>query len=318
VKQNLFRARNEAIWRELEQALERDASPELRARFPQLYRRACQHLAVARTRLYSVRLIEHLDRLVLAGHQRLYGSGPAHRGRLGQFFAAEFPRTVRMEWRLVLVSALVFFLPLLGMLLAPQLDADVVYTVLDADTLMQMEAMYEPGEARIGRSRESDSDVLMFAFYVYNNTGIGFRTFAAGLLFGIGALFILVYNGLVIGTIAGHLTRIGYGEPFWSFVAGHSALELTAVVLCGAAGLRLGMALLAPGRRRRRDALRLGAATAVRIVGGAAAMFLAAAFVEGFWSSMTFPPPALKYAVGILLWVLVLGYLLLLGRRHGG
>jgi uncharacterized membrane protein SpoIIM required for sporulation len=317
VKQNLFRRRNEATWRELEQALRPDAPPELRARFPRIYRRTCQHLAVARTRLYSARLIEHLDQLVLAGHQRLYGSGPAHRGRLGTFFGTDFPRAVRQEWRLVLVSALVFFLPLLGMLVAPQVDPDVVYTVLDADTLVEMEGMYEPGEDRVGRSRDSDSDVLMFAFYVYNNTGIGFRTFAGGLLFGIGTLFILFYNGLVIGTVAGHLTRIGYGEPFWSFVAGHSALELTAVVLSGAAGLRLGLALLAPGRRRRREALRLGAATAVRIVGGAAAMFLAAAFVEGFWSSMTFPPPGLKYATGILFWVLVLGYLLLQGRGRG-
>ena len=250
MKQHLFEARNRALWEELERALAPQAPPELRARLPRMYRRVCQHLALARSRLYSARLIEHLSQLVLAGHQRLYGSGPSHRGRLGAFFARDFPAAVRRDWRLVLASALAFFLPLMGMLAAPQINPDIVYTVLDAGTLVEMETMYEPGEARVGESRGSDSDVLMFAFYVYNNTGIGFRTFAGGLLFGIGTLLILIYNGLVIGAVAGHLTRIGYHETFWSFVAGHSALELVAIVLSGAAGLRLGLALLAPGRYR--------------------------------------------------------------------
>jgi len=317
MKQNLFLTRNEPDWLALEQTLTKGASQEERATFPRLYRRACQHLAVARTRLYSLGLIERLEYLVLSAHQRLYGSGTTHRGRLAGFVARDFPQAVRREWRLVLIGALVFYLPLVGMLVAPQLDPDLVYTVLDPDTAKEIETMYEPGGDRIGESRDSDSDTLMFAFYVYNNTSIGFRTFAGGLLFGIGSLFILLYNGLVIGAVGGHLTRIGYGEPFWSFVAGHSALELTAVVLSGAAGLRLGLALIAPGRHTRAEALHRGASSAVPIIGGAAAMFFAAAFIEGFWSSMGFIPAQIKYGVGLTLWALVLAYFALQGRGRG-
>lgn len=318
MKQNLFRAHNEETWEALEAALAKGSPQALQARFPRLYRRVCQHLALARTRLYSARLIQRLEHLVLAGHQRLYGSAREHRGRLSAFFGRDFPAAVRREWRLVLVSALVFFVPLGAMLVAPQLDPDIVYTVLDPGTLREVEAMYEPGQARIGQSRGSDSDVMMFAFYVYNNIGIGFRTFAGGLLFGLGALFSLAYNGLFIGTVGGHLVRIGYGSTFWPFVAGHSALELTAVVLSGAAGLRLGLALIAPGRYSRRQALRRAASRAVPVIGGAAAMFLAAAFVEGFWSSMTFIPAPLKYGLALALWVLVIGYFLLQGRTGHG
>jgi len=317
MKQNLFRSRHEQTWETLEAVLAKDAPEALRTRFPRLYRQVCQHLAVARTRLYSGRLIQRLEHLVLAGHQRLYGSARQHRGRLAGFFARDFPVAVRREWRLVLLSALVFYLPLTAMLVAPQIDPDMVYTVLDADMVHDIESMYEPGEARIGESRGADSDVLMFAFYAYHNTGIGFRAFAGGLLFGVGALFSLAFNGLFIGAVAGHLVRIGYGGTFWPFVAGHSALELTAVVLCGAGGLRLGLALLAPGRYSRRHALRRAASRAVPIVGGAAAMFFLAAFVEGFWSSMAFVPAPLKYAVGLALWTLVTVYFLFQGRSHG-
>ena len=234
-----------------------------------------------------------------------------------KFFAEDFPTAVRRERRLVGLAALLFYLPLLGMLVALQFQPDLVYTVTDAGNLSQMEEMYEPGQHRIGRERDADSDVMAFAFYIYNNTGIGFRAFASGLLLGLGTLFTLLFNGLFIGAIAGHLTHIGYGEPFWSFVSGHSALELTAIVLSGAAGLRLGLAILTPGRHTRLEALKQAGSRAVPVISGAAMMFFLAAFVEAFWSSMAFISPEIKYGVGILLWVLVLGYFFLLGRRDG-
>ena len=85
------------------------------------------------------------------------------------------------------------------------------------DALIDLESMYETGIDRPGRERGADSDVMMFGFYIYNNTSIGFRTFASGLLFGIGSIFTLLYNGLYIGGAAGHLTYLGYGANLISF-----------------------------------------------------------------------------------------------------
>ena len=78
----------------------------------------------------------------------------------------------------------------------------------------------------------------------------------------------------------------------------------------------LGWALLAPGRLPRGEALRLAAIRAVRLLGGAALFLLIAAFIEAYWSSMTFSTPTVKYWVGAGLWALVLAYLCLAGRRH--
>src|SRR3954462_3286713 len=157
--------------------------------------------------------------------------------------------------------------------------------------------MYGPGASRLGR-RGAESDFYMFGFYIFNNVRIAFQTFAGGLACGVGALFFLVFNGLMIGAVAGHVTSIGYGTAFWSFVAGHSAFELGGIALSGAAGLRLGSALLAPGQLTRKDALAVAGREAGGMMYGVAAMIVAAAFVEAFWSSNSGLAHAIKYGVG--------------------
>jgi uncharacterized membrane protein SpoIIM required for sporulation len=156
---------------------------------------------------------------------------------------------------------------------------------------------------------------MMFGFYIWNNVRIGFQTFAGGLLAGVGSVWFLASNGVIIGSVAGYLTQVGYAATFWSFVAGHSSLELLAIVLSGAAGLRLGLAVIAPGKRSRKSALVAAAKPAVRIMYGAAIMFFAAAFVEAFWSPHTALPPTLKIALGLAGWALLLAYFLFAGRH---
>ncbi len=108
----------------------------------------------------------------------------------------------------------------------------------------------------------------MFGYYVMHNIGIAFQTFASGLLLGVGSAFFLVYNGLVIGAVAGHLSEIGFGQTFWSFVIAHGAFELTAIALAGAAGLQLGWALIAPRRLTRAEALKRAARKSVLLICG--------------------------------------------------
>jgi uncharacterized membrane protein SpoIIM required for sporulation len=156
----------------------------------------------------------------------------------------------------------------------------------------------------------------MFGFYIFNNVRIGFQTFAGGLVFGLGAIFYLLYNGVFIGAITGHIIHSGLATQFFSFTSGHSAFELGAICLSGAAGLKLGYALLAPGLRRPTVALRAAAAEAIPLVVGLAGMLLLAAAIEAFWSPRTFLPPVAKYAVGVVLWLLLLLYFGFAGRQR--
>jgi uncharacterized membrane protein SpoIIM required for sporulation len=116
--------------------------------------------------------------------------------------------------------------------------------------------------------------------------------------------------------VAGYLTQVGFGETFWSFVAGHSAPELLAIVLSGAAGLRLGLAIISPGSATRRAALVAAAKPAVRLMYGAALMFVLAAFVEAFWSPNTLVALEVKVGAGLAGWLAFVLYFLLAGRSR--
>jgi uncharacterized membrane protein SpoIIM required for sporulation len=290
-----------------------------RAALPRLYRQVCNDYALARSRHYSPALGAELHELVLRGHRQIYRRNDAWGWRLLAFVLADFPRTLREQAGYFWLSCGLFLLPALLIGVGCYLDQDLVFALLDEAQVGDMEAMYDPAERLLGRNsgRAAETDFTMFGFYIANNIGVGFRTFAGGVFFGLGSLFFLVFNGLMIGAVAGHLSRLGFTDTFWPFVSGHGSFELTAIVICGAAGLMLGHALLAPGPFPRLQALRRRAVPALRLVMGAAAMLVVAAFIEAFWSAGGFPP-AVKYTVAAGLWLLVVLYLLLAGRGSRG
>jgi uncharacterized membrane protein SpoIIM required for sporulation len=321
MKQQLFEDRHQAEWLTFTGYLDqlessrRNAKPDAAAiaAYPAAYRRVCMHLAIARERQYSSRLIDQLSTLAFRGYQQLYR---APRGRLSallEFIGRDFPRMVRAEAHLFWLCSLLFYLPLLMMAWLIYMEPELIYSMLGAESVESVDQMYQPGHS-IRAERAADSDVLMFGFYIYNNIGIGFRTFASGMLFAIGSIFILIFNGIYIGAIAGYLTERGYIETFYPFVIAHGAFELTGIVLAGVAGMRLGLALIAPGRYSRLQALKIAAARSVKIVYGVITLLLLAAFIEAFWSSQDTLPGALRYGVGALCWLLLSVYLLWAGR----
>jgi uncharacterized membrane protein SpoIIM required for sporulation len=324
MKQERFVALHSREWDSLQSwlnALERQPKRTLRQEqaldFPPSYRRLCHHLALARGRGYSHEVTERLQRIVQQGHRVLYRPPAPRWHRVAAFLVAGFPRLVRAQWRCMLAAALLFYVPALLVLGLMQWRPELAHTVFSSAQLAQFEKMYDPTNAHIGRS--SGTDLQMFGYYVMNNVSIAFRTFASGLFFGVGAIYVLGANGVLIGGIAGHLTAIGYGGPFWRFVVGHSAFELSALVIAGGAGLQLGLTLLMPGRQRRGPALVAAGWIGAQLALGAFAMLLMAAFIEAYWSSIASLPDAVKFGSGALLWVLVLGWLWRGGRavRHG-
>ncbi len=284
--------------------------------FPGLYRQACHHLALARDRHYPAGVVERLNQLVLSGHQVFYAAHAGLWTNMVRFIAADFPALVRQHVRFFWLAALLLYVPILVMGIAVYLVPEMAYTLISPGDAVEMEAMYRPTVEHIGRVRGSDSDVLMFGHYIRNNIGIGFQTFAGGIMFGLGSVFYLVFNGLYMGTIAGHLTQFGYTDTFYSFVVGHGAFELNAIVLSGMAGLKLGWALLAPGQRTRQQALLHAAGISVRIMYGVVVMLLIAAFIEAFWSSSTLVPAYIKYIVGGVFWCLVAFYFTAMGKQR--
>jgi uncharacterized membrane protein SpoIIM required for sporulation len=317
-----FEALYQEEWQELERLLDRvlgraqpSNAPIHGERIAALYRRACEHLALARARSYPAYLLDRLDRLTADAHQVIYQQREIGFAALWRIFARDFPRAVRADARYVWAATALFVLPTIVLGLLVYRQPDLILSVVDATTVAQFEQMYSEAAESIGRTREAGSDWTMFGFYISNNVGVAFQCFASGLAVGLGSIFALVYNGALAGGIAGYLTERGLGATFYSFVVTHAAFELTAIVLSGAAGLKLGHALIAPGRRTRSQSLVHAAKECVVILYGVTAMLVVAAAFEAFWSSARWLPHVVKYSVAGVCWVAVFAYLVLQGRH---
>ncbi len=315
-----FAARHEAEWAALAHAVDKKSKDKDAAReVPQRFRRVVAELAVARDRQYRTSLLDRLHELVVAAHFAMHGAraatGSGVIATLWRFFVEEFPREARRQWRFLAVSAALFFVPFLGLIAALQFYPDFVYYLVPPDQIAQFQSMYDPSNKRIGAAREVDTDVMMFGFYIMNNVRIDLQCLAGGIFFGLGTIAALLFNGIFLGAVAGHLTQIGYGRVFWGFVAGHSAPELLGVVLSGAAGLMIGHALVAPGRLSRMAALRERGREATTLIYGAALMTAGAAVIEAFWSSRGNLPLEMKLAFGAFMIAITLALLILGGRR---
>jgi uncharacterized membrane protein SpoIIM required for sporulation len=250
---------------------------------PHMYRQLCHHLSLAQSRNYSAHLIEYLNQLTLRGHQYLYRAKSNTLTGFVNFVFYVFPSLIRQEWRLFWLATLLFYGPLLGVGLAIQENPELVYSVLPPEQVSQFRSMYDPNAEHIGSERQSDDDFYMFGYYIYNNISVGFRTFAGGMLFGMGSIFFLFYNGLVIGAMA---------------------------------GLKLGGAMIRPGRNSRSQALKIAGRTSLKMIYGVILMLVIAAFLEAFWSSKGNIDPDIKFTVGYILWGFIGFYFLLIGRRR--
>jgi uncharacterized membrane protein SpoIIM required for sporulation len=117
-----------------------------------------------------------------------------------------------------------------------------------------------------------------------NNLSVSFVTFASGIVAGLGTLYMMFYNGLLLGVIGAACWLNNMSDQLWSFVAPHGVLELPAICIAGGAGLRLARALLFPGTLSRRDSLVVGGAEASRLIVGVIPILMIAGVIEGFFS----------------------------------
>jgi uncharacterized membrane protein SpoIIM required for sporulation len=300
-----FEESNESRWREFEGFLgksDRDLDSE---RFLALYRSCCEQLALAQARGFPAHVIERLSIMAAQGHQILYRQSEFGWARVGRLLLQEFPDRVRLHWRYALAAALIFLVPTVGVGWAVYRRPELILSVVDSQTAESFQRMYAPTANAIGSMRNADGDWQMFGFYIMNNIGIAFQCYVTGIVFGVGSLFFLAYNGAFGGAVGGYVASLGFGGTFFPFIATHSAFELTAIVLCGAAGLRLGHAVLLPGRLSRLVALQIAARETSVIIFGAAAMLVIAAVIEAFWSSAAWVAPNAKYLFAAACWSLV-------------
>jgi len=316
--QQSFVNRREKFWDEFEAVIRggRKGLTSGASRFPAGFRELTQDLNTARANGFDPSIIERLNSLVLEGNQILYTKRSWSIKMAADFVLRVFPVTVRSQWRSIGAAVLVFYGLMVFFAFLCVRNPAFVYQLLGEETIQNFEEMYNPDSSHYLAPRDVSSDADMFGFYIYNNISIAFRTFAGGILAGIGSLVILCFNGAYLGIVAGHIINAGFTETFFPFVIGHSGFELNAIVLAAQGGLLLGYRLFFTGGLSRAASLRLAGKTALPVITGAALMLLVAACIEAFWSSRFEMPSVMRYGAGIAGWVLVILYFVFAGREQ--
>lgn len=299
-----------ADWDRLEQVLgEVSGGPHSRSgervvELSELYRRACADLAMAEQYQLSPSMVEYLHTLVGRAHNTLYAS---RQFRYDEWFDLAFryvPREIYRDTCIQVVGLLFFGLFALSAFLAYNEDQFPMFAekVIGPDAIKSMESSYaEP----LGRNPAQD--MVMAAFYIQHNTGIGFQCFALGPLV-LPGLFATIYNAVFLGAVFGYMSRPGIegGDNFLEFVSAHGAFELTAIALSAGIGLRIGIRgwLFTEGLTRTASLQREGK-RAIPIITVAGVLFFLAALTEGFIS-----PSALPYGFKAL-WLIASSTLLM-------
>lgn len=289
----------------------RKLPPEEVREMSELYRSLAGDLMRVQRDKLGADLERHLHGLAGRAHNAIYaGSQVGNRFKFVDLFA-DFPCAVRRNLRCFLIAFGLFYGPFFLAAAASYTDESYALAVMSGPQLEKMEEMY----SKAASGRDANTDAAMTGFYVQNNVGIAFRCFATGLAFGLGSIFFLMFNGLSIGTVFGHLHRTGYGDNLLSFVSSHSSWELTAIVISGAAGLQMGYALVSTHGRTRLGNLQAHGLELLRQIVGAAAFLFLAALIEA-WVSPSALPREFKFAFGIAGWAIVFGILAFMGRAR--
>ena len=286
--------------------------------FIRLFREITQDLNTAKANGYNPEIIERLNALVNEGNQILYKWHEWPLKSSARFILFTFPQKVRLHWKGILASLLIFYGITFFFAVLCLAFPDITAELLPARELRQIESMYNPSNSGFVNPRSINNDADMFGFYIYNNISIAFRTFAGGIFAGFGSLLILCINAGFLGIVAGHLTSIGYAQTFFPFVIAHSAFELNAVAFCAYAGLLLGYRFFITNGLSRGESIKKAGHDALPIIAGSALMLVIAAFLESFWSSKYLWPVQFRIGSGICFWALLLFYFLFAGRGRNG
>ena len=286
------------------------------AELSRLYRSLCYDLSLVQSRDWGARLEQYLNDLVAQGHNCLYRSPPRSLAGVIDFLRSGFPLLLRKrKWHFVLALAL-FAGPLLTAALVGSLRPDLAELVAGPESVEAARTSFRNGLYDRVDEEFASQRSLMAGFYLRNNAGIAFQAFALGGFCGVGTVYVLLSNGISIGMVTGVMIADGgsTARNFFSFVIAHSAFELTAIVIAGSAGLVLGQGMLIPGQRTRAAALLHHGTEALLLALGAGTMLFVAALIEAYCSPLPIAPEA-KYAVGGLMWILVILYLSMGGRE---
>lgn len=298
-----FIRKNQPDWDRLEELIRIFRSRQARRKelneLGHTYRRVAAHLAYAQTYFPDHTVTAYLNGLAAQAHEAIYathGKGDLREGL--RFFTRRFPALFHERIPFFLVAFLLF---------AAGAGLAFGYTWVNPT---YSAAFLPPGlevDPHALESGEQWDHAIVSSEIMTNNIQVAFLCFALGALLGVGTLWVLFSNGLLVGAIAALFHRAGEAYAFWAFIWPHGVIELTAIFIAGAAGMSLAYAFWVPGELTRVEAFKREAKVTVQLILGVIPMFIVAALIEGFITPAPWPHWS-KYLVALITLLLLFIY----------
>ena len=286
-----FRVEREADWRKLEELLERvtkgsakDLSNEELVALPRVYRSTLSSLSVARATSLDQDMIAYLESLCTRSYFFLYGTRSTWGERIASFFLRDWPRAVSGVWRETLAAAMITIIAGLAAYFLTLSDPDWFYSFIP-ETLSGGRSPATSTEALRDTlyHDEGSAGLSVFATSLFaHNSSVAIFAFVLGFAFAVPTVLLLAYNGCILGAFVALFVSRGLGFELGGWLLIHGVTELFAIILAGAAGMRIGLMVAMPGSKSRLGAAAEAGRSGALVLGGVIVMLLIAGLLEGF------------------------------------
>jgi len=272
-----------------------------------LYRQIASDLAAVREDAGSRQLSVYLNQLLGRTHNLIYMGHKPKMSALVRFYRDTYPQVFRETLPETLLAVAVVLVAAIAAWVLTLRDPAFAYRLLGPHMIETIEQRQMWTDSIVTIKPLASSGIMT------NNLSVAFSMFALGITGGLGTLWMLAVNGLLLGVLGAATARAGMALQLWSFVAPHGVLELPAIFIAGGAGLEIARGLLFPGLLSRRDSLETAGGRAARLLLGTIPMLVIAGLIEGFFSPSA-APVAMKFGLAGVLFAALMTYLFLMGR----
>lgn len=274
-----------------------------------LYRQTASDLAAVREDASSKQLTVYLNQLLGRSHNLIYlGHKPKVSG-IVKFYGRTYPQIFRETLPQTLLALAIFAVTAVAAWAVTWHDPAFAHRVLGAHMMETIEQRKMWTDSIVAIKPVASSGIMT------NNLAVAFATFAMGITGGLGTIYMMITNGVMIGVIGAATWKAGMALKLWSFVAPHGVLELPAIFIAGGAGLEIARGLLFPGLLPRKESLARAGGRAAQLLMGTIPLLVIAGVIEGFYSPSN-APIAMKFTLAAVLFPALLSYLFLAGRAE--
>jgi uncharacterized membrane protein SpoIIM required for sporulation len=300
-----FAHKNKDRWEEFEHLIHYgyQSNPD---KITDLYIHLTDELAYAKTYFPSTMTMQYLNGLAQKAHQIIYQNKPVKKKRILAFWHHDLPLVLHSSRKAILISFLILFTAALMGWVSNRYDPDFVRIILGDKYVNMTLSNIENGDPMA--VYKSMNQVDMFLGISINNIYISFLAFITGIFTALGTGYILLTNGIMLGTFQGFLAEKGLLLESVSSIWIHGTLEIFSIIVAGAAGIIMGNSFIFPGTYSRLYSFRLGVLKGLKLVCGLIPFFLVAAFLEGFVTRYTHAPYVLKFSIIFISLLIILLY----------